>query len=155
MSRQPQRSGFRRSSGGSFARHAACGGLPLSPAATASRKPSCQVARPRGEGIARLQPNAMVVSRRSQNHLGCKMRNRRLVTFLFLAFIISPTAAFADCPGRIAQQTVQKLNAKGRHIQPSQVDCKKNGMKGQNVMLISVGNELVGSCLRRMCSWQP
>jgi hypothetical protein len=94
------------------------------------------------------------------------MRNRRFLTFLFLAFMISPTAALADCPPGVAQQTVQKLIAKGRHIQPSQVDCKRNGMKGQNVMLISVGNDLVGSCSgqggksshgqpQRTCSWQP
>jgi hypothetical protein len=83
------------------------------------------------------------------------MRNRSLLTFLLLAFVISPTVALADCPPRVAQQTVQKLNAKGRHVQPSQVDCKKNGMKGQNVVLISVGNDLVGSCSRGSCSWLP
>lgn len=92
------------------------------------------------------------------------MGGTRLLTFLLLAFTISSTAALADCPPGVVQKTLQTMNAKGRHIQPSQVECKRNGMKGQNVMLISVDNELVGSCFgqkssdgppKRTCSWQP
>ncbi|WP_143106085.1 hypothetical protein [Bradyrhizobium sp. Gha] len=74
------------------------------------------------------------------------MESTRLLTFALLAFTLSSTAALADCPPGVVQQTIQRMNAKGRHIQPSQVECKRNGMKGQNVMLISVGNDLVGSC---------
>jgi hypothetical protein len=93
------------------------------------------------------------------------MGKTRLLTFLLLASMISSTAALADCPPGVLQKTLQIMNAKGRHIQPSQVECKKNGMKGQNVMLVSVGNDLVGSCFgqksssdgppKRTCSWQP
>ena len=80
--------------------------------------------------------------------------------------MMSSTAAFA-CPPGVLQKTLTKMHAKGRHTQPSEVDCHGNGTAkgGHGTMVIAVGGELVGSCSvdrtvgdgppKRYCHWLP